>query len=762
MNYLSKLNPAQREAVLHTQGPLLVFAGAGSGKTRVLTYRVAHLIEQGIDPYHIIAITFTNKAANEMRERIAAITPLGDQVWVSTFHAACTRILRREIDVLGYGSGFTIYDSQDSERLIKECIKELNLNDKDYPPRKIAEIISSQKNELISPEEYESKSAGYYRESNIAEAYTLYQKKLKASNALDFDDIIVQTVNLLTHHEDIRNKYQNRFRYVLIDEYQDTNHAQYRLVNLLVGEAHNICVVGDDDQSIYGWRGANIENILRFAIDYPNAKVIKLEENYRSTQRILNAANAVISKNDNRAPKSLWTENEEGDFIKIYTAATDKEEGAFVANTIKAMTMEDAVYNDFAVLYRTNAQSRAIEDQLVMQGLPYRLFGGVRFYERMEIKDVLAYLKAINNPADDLAYMRIINVPRRGIGSTTIAKIQGYAVSNGMNFSQALAESDRIPGLKNKSIKDFANFMAECIEFAKESPVTALLVKILEETGYYRGLNDGTIEGEGRMENVDELLSKASQFERESDDSSLGRFLEDVALVADIDSYQDDSGAVSLMTLHSAKGLEFNTVFIVGMEETIFPSARAAKDESMNAIEEERRLCYVGFTRARKTLYISHAMRRLRYDGFQNNPPSRFLKDVPILQSERVNLYGRAQQRVASTGRAISSREPFDMTRRPSGAVAGSGEPVKPKSAIWSPSPKGDHPDYGVGDIVIQPIHGIGKVMEMKASGPDYEVTVYLYNAKRNRRYISKFSNLEKYDEAKHMAQYGPAPEEDE
>ncbi|MCL2404063.1 MAG: UvrD-helicase domain-containing protein [Defluviitaleaceae bacterium] len=744
MSYLEKLNPAQQSAVLHTEGPLLVFAGAGSGKTRVLTYRVAHLIEQGVDPYHIIAITFTNKAAKEMRERISAITPMGEQVWVSTFHAACTRILRREIDALGYGSGFSIYDASDSERLIKECIKELNLNDKDYPPRKLSEVISAQKNELITPEEYEKTTAGHFREGNMSEVYTLYQKKLRNSNALDFDDIIMQTVNLLTNHENIRTKYQNRFRYVLIDEYQDTNHAQYRLVNLLVGHTHNICVVGDDDQSIYGWRGANIENILSFEKDYPNAKVVKLEENYRSTQRILNAANAVISKNDTRASKSLWTQNDEGPPIMLHTAATDKEEGAFVANTIKSMTMEEAAYSDFAVLYRTNAQSRAIEDQLVMHGLPYRLFGGVRFYERMEIKDILAYLKAINNPADDLAFTRIVNVPRRGIGATTISKIQGFATHMGISFYQAIAEPDRIPGLKNKGIKDFARFMAECIEFAKHNPVSGLMVKILEETGYYRSLNDGTVEGEGRMENIDELLSKASQFERESEEATLGRFLEDVALVADIDSYQEDSGAVSLMTLHSAKGLEFNTVFVVGLEENIFPSSRAAKDENLTALEEERRLCYVGFTRARKTLYISHAMRRFRYDGFHNNPPSRFLKDVPVLHMEHVNMFGRVRERVVSPSNSALP-----------------GAKILPFPSKITQTPKGDLPMYDVGDIVVQPIHGIGKVVEMKPSGPDYEVTVYLYNAKRNRKYISKYSNLEKYD-SRHLAQYGPKPEGDE
>ncbi|MCL2570963.1 MAG: UvrD-helicase domain-containing protein [Defluviitaleaceae bacterium] len=738
MSYLEKLNPPQKEAVLHTEGPLLVFAGAGSGKTRVLTYRVAHLIEQGIDPYHIICITFTNKAATEMRERISAITQNGEQVWVSTFHAACTRILRREIDALGYGSGFTIYDSQDSERLIKECIKELNLNDKDYPPRGIAAIISNQKNELITPGDYERKYVGYYRESQIAEVYSLYQKKLKASNALDFDDIIFQTVTLLTTRDDIRLKYQNRFRYVMVDEYQDTNHAQYRLVSLLVGSSHNICVVGDDDQSIYGWRGADIENILRFEKDYPNAKIVKLEENYRSTGNILAAANAVIANNETRAPKTLRTQNPEGTPIRLYTASTDKEEGAFVANAIKN---NSGNYSDYAILYRTNAQSRIVEDQLVMQGIPYRLFGGVRFYERMEIKDVLAYLKAIHNPADDLAYTRIINVPRRGIGATTITKIQEYTARNLMPFSQALAEADKIPGLKNKHIQDFASFIANCIAFSTEYSITALLEKILGETGYYTGLNDGTIEGESRMENVDELLNKAREFERESDDPSLGRFLEDVALVADIDNYQEGTEAVSLMTLHSAKGLEFNTVFLVGLEEYIFPSSRSIQEDSGDAaLEEERRLCYVGFTRARQVLYISHAMKRMRYDGgYSNNPPSRFIREIPKDKIETVNAFGKS--RVQLDRSTAPPKTKLDVGRKFDQDLVGAIKHQKPIQVESVP------PDYDVGDKVMLPILGIGEVTAIEPRGADYEVTVYFDTNHRTRKFITGYANIEKiYD----------------
>jgi len=761
MSYLSNLNPPQKEAVLQTEGPLLVFAGAGSGKTRVLTYRVAHLLQEGVDPYHIIAITFTNKAAAEMRERISAITPRGDQVWVSTFHAACTRILRREIDALGYSSGFTIYDTQDSERLIKECIKELHLNDKDYPPRKMAAVISAQKNELISPEEYEGKHAGYYREGKIADIYELYQKKLKASNALDFDDIIFQTVVLLTQREDIRQKYQNRFRYVMVDEYQDTNHAQYRLVSLLVGPGHNICVVGDDDQSIYGWRGADIENILRFERDYPQAKIIKLEENYRSTQTILAAANAVISNNDNRAAKALWTQNAPGSRIKIYAAATDREEGAFVANAIREQVAAgSAKHNDFAVLYRTNAQSRIVEDQLVMQGIPYRLFGGVRFYERMEIKDVLAYLKAINNPADDLAYTRVINVPRRGIGAATISKVQDYAAANLIPFSQALGISDKIPGLKNKHLLGFAQFMMDCVSFAQANTVTAIMEKILNETGYYQSLNDGTIEGESRMENVDELMAKAREFEKESDDPSLGRFLEDVALVADIDNYQEGTEAVSLMTLHSAKGLEFNAVFIVGMEEYIFPSSRATTEDNPTALEEERRLCYVGFTRARHILYISHAMRRMRYDGgYNNNPPSRFLREIPKEKLEPVNLFGKAKTLLGrdisreterpqappklQVGRRFDLEEAAPKVRAQPFQGQRSASTFAEKGSLINDAP----PDYEAGDRVMLPLLGVGEVVSIEEKRGDYEVTVLFERTGRTRKFNAKYARITRHYE---------------
>ncbi|MCL2456297.1 MAG: UvrD-helicase domain-containing protein [Defluviitaleaceae bacterium] len=637
MTYLDNLNPSQREAATHTDGALLIFAGAGSGKTRVLTYRVAYLIEQGIDPYHIIAITFTNKAAREMRERISAITPLGEQVWVSTFHAACTRILRRE-----FNNTFSIYDTADTLRLIKDCVKQKNLSDTNYPPRHVAQIISAQKNNLISHEQYEKFTAGDFRASNIAEIYALYQQRLKESNALDFDDIIFKTVEILSRNEEIRLKYENRFRYVLVDEYQDTNRAQYELVRLFSGYAQNLCVVGDDDQSIYGWRGANIENILRFEKDYPGAKVVKLEQNYRSTQTILDAANAVISQNEERAEKTLWTENFRGENVRLFSAYNEREEGAFVASVIEKNVRNGARYSDFAILYRANSQSRGVEDQFVAAGIPYRIFSGTRFYEHTEIKDILAYLKAINNSADDVALMRIINVPRRGIGAASIERVQSFAFENGLNFSQAIERASEIPNLKSKSvaIKNFSNFFDECKKFSEKNSVWQLMQKILHDTNYLQTIADGTPEGEEREANVKELLAKALAFENESDDTSLAKFLEDVALVADIDNYNEHADAAALMTLHSAKGLEFDTVFIVGMEEFVFPTARSIDSTADREMQEERRLCYVGFTRAKKILYVTHAVSRRRFDQIARNKISRFVDDIPPNCIASVDLYG--------------------------------------------------------------------------------------------------------------------------
>jgi DNA helicase-2/ATP-dependent DNA helicase PcrA len=735
MNYLDKLNPTQREAATHLEGPLLIFAGAGSGKTRVLTYRVARLIEEGVDPYHIIAITFTNKAAREMRERISAITPLGEQVWVSTFHAACTRILRREIEHLGFDRGFSIYDTADTLRLIKDCIKEKNLSDTHYPPRYVAQTISAQKNELISPEDYERFTAGDFRLSNIADIYALYQRRLTESNALDFDDIIFKTVLLLSKNEEIRDKYQGRFRYVLVDEYQDTNHAQYELVRLLSGYAQNLCVVGDDDQSIYGWRGADIANILRFEKDYPGAKVVKLEQNYRSSKTILGAANAVISINEERADKQLWTENNLGEPLRLYTARDERDEGAFVAQVIADGVRNGARFGDFAVLYRTNAQSRGVEDQLVAAGIPYRIFSGVRFYEHMEIKDMLAYLKAINNPADDLAHLRIINVPRRGIGTASLNKIQAFAAENGITFSHAIIRAAEIDGLGKKAapVAQFAAFLQECEEFASENTVTELIKKILKDTDYMATISDGTPEGEEREANINELLAKAQAFENESEDTSLAKFLEDVALVADIDNYNEDADAAALMTLHSAKGLEFNTVFMIGFEEYLFPTSRSIDSGKREEMEEERRLCYVGFTRAKEILYLTHAVSRRRFDHIARNKPSRFLDDVPSDCIASVNSYGQERP----TLRASAKLPP---------ALAAIAKPAPLPSPLRPISEKATPPAFEAGDNVRQAKYGVGKVLEISPAGADYEVTIQFATAGR-KKFMASLARLQKVHE---------------
>jgi len=716
MNDLVKsLNPAQQEAVLHKEGPLLIFAGAGSGKTRVLTHRIAHLIETGVSPYNILAITFTNKAAREMRERVEKLSPLGSRCWVATFHSTCVRILRQEIDRLGYSTRFTIYDTADSERLIKDCIAEKNLSEKHYPPRYVASVISSQKNELITPDKMGRQTAGEFMMGNIVEVYELYQKKLRANNALDFDDIIFKTVELFEQVPQVLQWYQDRFHYVMVDEYQDTNTAQYRLVSLLAGTRQNLCVVGDDDQSIYGWRGANIKNILNFERDFPNARIIKLEQNYRSTQNILEAANAVVSRNINRSEKALWTDNGDGEKIKVYKSPTDGEEAAFIASTIMEQKTKGANYNDFAVLYRNNSQSRTVEDRLVMTGIPYRLYGGVRFYERMEVKDVLAYLKAVNNPADEIAWARIINVPRRGIGDKSIDKVQVYAVQNGLTLSEAIKHTAEIEGLGKKaasSLNSFSNLMTSFEKFSAENSVTKLLQKILDDTAYLESLADGTPEGTARVDNVKELVTKAFEFEAgqgSDEDLGLAAFLEDVALVADIDSHEEGVETVSLLTLHSAKGLEFNQVFMIGFEEGLFPSYRSVTSGEMDALEEERRLCYVGITRARQILYITWALQRVQYGRTVNSAVSRFMKELPREYYENVSAKGES--------RPTSPRVPISPRLKP----------VEKRVNPYSkdiPTPKDKTLNFSVGDRVRQMKYGSGEVLAINPAGADYEVTV--------------------------------------
>jgi DNA helicase-2/ATP-dependent DNA helicase PcrA len=722
MDYLAKLNPAQREAATYLQGPLLIFAGAGSGKTRVLTFRVAALIDSGVDPYHIIAITFTNKAAKEMRERISAITPMGDQVWVSTFHAACTRILRREAEHLGMEKGFTIYDAADTLRLLKDCIGELNLDDKMYAPRMLQSKISEQKNELVTAQQYEKAVAGSFRESNYADVYRMYQKRLSAANALDFDDIIMRVVQLFTEKPDVLARYQSRFRYVLVDEYQDTNHAQYELVRMLAGHANNICVVGDDDQSIYGWRGADVRNILRFEEDFPGACVVKLEQNYRSSQSILDAANAVISLNSNRADKKLWTDNGKGGPLRVYSARDDRDEGSFVAQEIRRGVMEGASFKDFAVLYRTNAQSRAIEDRLVNAGLPYRIFSGVRFYEHTEIKDMLAYLKIINNAADNLACSRVINVPRRGIGAATIEKVQTFAAANGLSFFDAMRRTEEMPELGRKAVAllHFAEFIIMLGEYAAANSVAALITKIVDDTGYMKMLNDGTPEGDDRVANVRELIDKAVSFEAESEDTSLAKFLEDVALVADIDNYEEGADAIALMTLHSAKGLEFPRVFMVGFEEEMFPTFRAIENGGAQ-MEEERRLCYVGFTRAREVLYITHAITRWRFGEIKRMRPSRFMDEIPEALTRKVDFFG---------DRATSAA-------LPAAPRLSTPKPAIPKPFAFRPAPKGEA-KCKLGDRVRVARYGEGEVVDIQPAGADYEITISFPTAGR-KKFMSNF-----------------------
>ena len=633
---LSKLNDRQLEAVQQIDGPLLILAGAGSGKTHALTYRIAWMLENSIHPFNIIAITFTNKAAREMRDRVNMLHPSGGHVWVSTFHSSCVRILRREVHNYGYDNKFSIIDADDAEKLIRSCAQELGLNDKQYPARAIMSFISNMKDELLSHEDALTQTLDY-RTRNMANVYELYQKRLKAANSMDFDDLIYIAVKMFLHNPGILERYQSRFKYILVDEYQDTNTSQYRLVSLLAGKHKNLCVVGDDDQSIYGWRGANIRNILDFEKDFPGTKVIKLEQNYRSTQTILDAANSIISNNIYRKGKNLWTENEKGQLIAYYKAADDKEEGKFVCAVIRNRKKKGAKYSDFAVLYRTHAQSRSIEDQLVRTGLPYRLFGGVRFYQRMEIKDVLAYLKAIHNPLDSVSYQRIINVPRRGIGAATIDLINSYAIEYDISFSAALQELEHIQEMSSQrraKVKKFIDMMGKFTKFAENHSVSELLHKILLDTGYVLELKQiGTEEADNRVENIEELVSKAVEFENDAKkngtDASLAAFLEEVALVADIDNFEEGEDAIVLMTLHSAKGLEFPCVLLVGVEEGLFPSYRSISSGEISELEEERRLCYVGLTRARQELYITSAVSRMQHGRVNYNSPSRFIKELP-------------------------------------------------------------------------------------------------------------------------------------
>lgn len=751
-----ELNPMQQKAVKQKDGAVLILAGAGSGKTGALTVRIADMLEHGISPYNILAITFTNKAAKEMRERVDKLAgSSAEHVWISTFHSTCVQILRREIEKLDYSRDFSIYDADDQEKVMKEVFKELNLSitDKTYTVRGAVSAISHLKEEMISWEDYAKEvDKADMRAYKTSRVYELYQKRLRRNNALDFDDLIYKTVLLFRTNPDVLNVYQERFKYIMVDEYQDTNTSQYELVRLLAGKYGNLCVVGDDDQSIYGWRGANIRNILDFEKDFPNAVVIKLEQNYRSTKNILTAANEVIKHNSARKDKTLWTENDTGSIIHVFRADNDIEEAVFVTEIINKNALKGKKYKDFAVLYRTNAQSRAIEDRFVRKGIPYRLFGGVRFYERKEIKDILAYLKLIDNSADAVAIKRIINVPKRGIGDKTVETAENAASKNGTTLFEALGCAAEYPELKSrgKKLGEFYELICSFKQKAEELSVHELIEYVVNATGYRDELEqDGSDDAMMRIENIEEFASKAAEFEKENENATLSAFLEDVALVADIDSYSEDDDAVVLMTLHSAKGLEFPYVFMIGMEEGLFPSGRATNTGDPKELEEERRLCYVGITRAKKELFLIYARQRMQHGQFVYNAPSRFLGELPPELLD--NPFKKVQTR------EIPSHEPpkaspynfgarFAASR--AGVAAGnmSARPVVPKPyAAEMPKPTNVTIDFTVGDKVRAPKYGIGEVKSIKNAGRDYEVEV-AFTGKGTKKFMAGLSKLKKVE----------------
>ena len=741
------LNKPQKEAVFHTEGPLLILAGAGSGKTRVLTHRIAYLIEEkGVNPWNILAITFTNKAAEEMRQRVDSLVGIGaESIWVNTFHSMCVRILRRYIDRLGYDNRFTIYDTDDQKTLMKEVCRKTDIDTKRFKERMLLSVISSAKNEMILPEEFELNAGGDFVQLKIAKVYKEYEAQMRANNALDFDDLLVKTVQLLETQPDVRENYQERFRYIMVDEYQDTNTVQFRLVSLLAGKYRNLCVVGDDDQSIYKFRGANIRNILDFEKEFSDAKVIKLEQNYRSVGNVLEVANSVIRNNKGRKEKTLWTDNEKGEKIRLRQFDTAYDEAQFIAEDIKDETAQGANYSDHAVLYRTNAQSRLLEEKFVAMNIPYKIVGGINFYSRREIKDVLSYLKTIDNGKDDLAVRRIINVPKRGIGLTTINRIQESAAARGIGFYDALSAPDLIPGIGRSASK--LDSFAALIEYFKgrseESGVTDLLTEVIEKTGYTESLEaDDPEELEARVQNIDELVSKAAVYEESCSDRgerpTLSGFLEEVALVADIDSVAEDRDYVILMTLHSAKGLEFPHVYLAGMEDGLFPSYMSISGDDPEELEEERRLCYVGVTRAEEKLTLTCARMRLVRGERQYNSMSRFIKEMPSALIDTGKREGGFSQNVSLGEKRTYSSEVSGYKRsayaqKPAFAAIQKGSGLMAK--------KSEGLSYGVGDRVRHVKFGDGTVTEIKEGGRDYEVTVQ-FDTAGVRKMFALFAKL--------------------
>nr|WP_245243532.1 DNA helicase PcrA [Mesobacillus selenatarsenatis] len=741
---MNGLNPEQQKAVKTVDGPLLLMAGAGSGKTRVLTHRIAYLmVEKGVNPYNILAITFTNKAAREMRERIQKMMGgAADDIWISTFHSMCVRILRRDIDRLGYNRNFTILDSTDQQSVIKSILKDKNMDPKKYDPRAILGTISSAKNELITPEEY-AKTAGDYFSQKVSDVYTEYQRRLRKNNALDFDDLIMTTITLFIRVPEVLEYYQRKFQYIHVDEYQDTNRAQYMLVKLLAQRFQNLCVVGDSDQSIYRWRGADITNILSFEKDYPRASVILLEQNYRSTKKILLAANMVIQNNMNRKPKNLWTENAEGNKIMYYRADSEQGEAQFVIGKIQEQLRNGRKLSDIAILYRTNAQSRVIEESFLKSNIDYSIVGGIKFYDRKEIKDILAYLRLISNPDDDISLQRIINVPKRAIGSTSIDKIANFATMHDLSMFQALETIEMI-GLSPKSEKaaaEFRNLVSNYTHQQEYLSVTELVEEVLDKTGYRDMLKaEKSLESQSRLENIDEFLTVTKSFEESSEDKSLVAFLTDLALVADIDRLDDDgqqkTDFVTLMTLHSAKGLEFPVVFLIGMEEGVFPHSRSLMEE--DEMEEERRLAYVGITRAEEELFITNAQMRTLFGRTNMNPESRFIKEIPAdLVEDAVPKVRRpaptsgGRPAPMSGGRPGTSARPSMPTR---GAVS---RPVAAASG-------GEGIEWKVGDKAQHGKWGTGTVVSVKGSGEGTELDIAFPSPTGIKRLLAKFAPITK------------------
>ncbi len=740
MSLLNDVTDKQREAITHVEGPLLVVAGAGSGKTRVITRRIGYLMSRGVNPYNILSITFTNKAADEMYERVKQFSS-HKGLWVSTFHKMCSRILRSNIDRLGYSRDFSIYDTIDQVNRVKSIMAELQLDTAQWKPRTIVSSISNAKNKLINPETFASTASGYYNR-NVAQIYAKYQSLLKANNALDFDDLLVKTIELFKTHPDILEMYQDKFRFILVDEYQDTNYAQYLITRLLANRYRNICVTGDPDQSIYGWRGADIRNIMDFEKDYPDAKVVLLEQNYRSTKHILQAASGVIQQNKYRKQKSLWTENIPGEKIKVIFCEDEHGEADEIARLIRGLNDNGVKYSDVALFYRTNAQSRVLEISLRNHGIPYTIIGGVEFYQRKEIKDILSYLRLCVNPHDEIALERTINTPTRGIGNTTIKKLEGWAAAQGTSLFNAVRQIDLIPGIHGKaalSIKKFSELISSLQQLPK-SPVEDIIKRVIEETNFIAFLREsGEMESKDRIANVEELVNAAHEYDTNYSESVLQGFLEEVALVSDIDELEDDVEAVTLMTLHTAKGLEFPHVFITGMEEGLLPHSESS--DADEEIEEERRLCYVGITRAMKELFLTHARRRTRYG--QTNPciSSRFLDEIPEEILDKVDRTNRSYSRGAFSAKNLLSTTIEDQTSHES-AFKFDLEDINAFDLTGATSER-DSFSFSSGEVVRHPIFGIGRILEIYGSNEKVSAKVS-FNVGGTKHLMLAYAKLEK------------------